>query len=492
MSWAEAKWIVDSLLQKTGQSPNNMRAFSASSLSDSSLGLRFLEPADSYADGNLICAVAGVMIRMSETDYPAGTSEGTLVVDNKVIGRYETDPFVLEGLVSGRTYYFSAFPYSTQGVYNLSSDPANRTEAAPAAGETATVTITIDDPSAFDRVAVTCVDETDPALTASATLTPSQPTASFVVAIGHSYHIEYGAAEGYSQPPATASKVSVAGAVTEYTAAYRYFTATIHADYPAGAVCTCSLGATVYTAGDTSGSWDFSVHEAGIWVVAAASEAESASAEVIITASGQTETVALSFFPAEPTEYVLYSTETASTTFVAPVNGYYQIELHGTSGNGGNAYFYGGDGGSQPSYSYTGASGGGGAYVCSQVKMLAGDTLTITIGNVCTVVIDSSVEGASYDVMQATLAGNGGNASGAIAPSGGAGGVASGGNVTNTNGGAGGNGLYNSSSRPAGGAAGGPGGNVGGQGALPYGGNTATAGKTGFAKIYQGNTNPAA
>ena len=28
MSWAEAKWVVDNILQKTGQAPNNMRAVS--------------------------------------------------------------------------------------------------------------------------------------------------------------------------------------------------------------------------------------------------------------------------------------------------------------------------------------------------------------------------------------------------------------------------------------------------------------------------------
>ena len=60
MSWAEAKWIVDSLLQKTGQAPNNMRAFAAFAVSKNSLGLKFLEPADSYSDGNLICSVGGV------------------------------------------------------------------------------------------------------------------------------------------------------------------------------------------------------------------------------------------------------------------------------------------------------------------------------------------------------------------------------------------------------------------------------------------------
>ena len=59
MSWAEAKWTVDSLLQKIGQAPNNMRSFIAYSLSATSIGLKFQEPADSYdANNNLICSVA--------------------------------------------------------------------------------------------------------------------------------------------------------------------------------------------------------------------------------------------------------------------------------------------------------------------------------------------------------------------------------------------------------------------------------------------------
>ena len=29
MSWAEAKWTVDQILQKVGQAPNNMREFTA-------------------------------------------------------------------------------------------------------------------------------------------------------------------------------------------------------------------------------------------------------------------------------------------------------------------------------------------------------------------------------------------------------------------------------------------------------------------------------
>lgn len=295
MSWAEAKWIVDSLLQKTGQAPNNMRAFAAFAVSKNSLGLKFLEPADSYSDGNLICSVGGVMIRMSETGYPVNTTDGTLVIDNKELGRYENETLVVDGLVEGKQYYFSAFPYSSQGVYNLSSNDVNRASGAPADGEVANVTIDIDDTSAFNSVTVTCVDETDGNATQTATLTPTVRTASFTIPIGDTYHIEYGAEDGYSKPDNTPSKVSVAGATSTYNATYYYFTATINVTFPEGATCTCSCDGTTYTAPNTSGSYAFKVHKIGTWTIKATDGDESESTTVTITSDGQSESVELSF-----------------------------------------------------------------------------------------------------------------------------------------------------------------------------------------------------
>lgn len=296
MSWAEAKWVVDNILQKVGQAPNNMRAFSVSSVSKTSLGVRFLEPEDSYdSAGNLICSVGGVMIRMSETDYPANTSDGTLVIDNKDLGKYATDAFEVSGLVEGKTYYFSAFPYSSQGVYNLSSDESNRATGSPADGEKVTVNISIDDTTGFSSVTITCVDETNPTETKTATITATQRTASFTVPIGDTYHIEYGAADGYSKPDNTASKVSVAGETTTYEATYYYFTATINVTYPSGATLTCSYGSTVYTATTTTGSYQFKVHEVGTWVIKAVQGSEEVSTSVSITTDGQSESVELSF-----------------------------------------------------------------------------------------------------------------------------------------------------------------------------------------------------
>lgn len=162
-------------------------------------------------------------------------------------------------------------------------------------GEKVTVNVNIDDPTGFSSVTITCVDETNPTETKTATITATQRTASFTIPTGHTYHVEYGAADGYSKPDNTASKVSVAGETTTYEATYYYFTATINVTYPSGATLTCSYGSTVYTATTTTGSYQFQVHEVGIWVIKAVQGSEEASTSVSITTDGQSESVELFF-----------------------------------------------------------------------------------------------------------------------------------------------------------------------------------------------------
>ena len=59
------------------------------------------------------------------------------------------------------------------------------------------------------------MDETNGNATKSVTLTASKRTASFVVPIGDTYHIEYGAADGYN--PGAITKISVIFNVENYT-----------------------------------------------------------------------------------------------------------------------------------------------------------------------------------------------------------------------------------------------------------------------------------
>lgn len=83
--------------------------------------------------------------------------------------------------------------------------------------------------------------------------------------------------------------------VTEYDAAITFFSAAINVSYPAGSILTCTDGSTTLTAGNTTGSWYFTIPNAGNWTVTATSGSNSASQTVSITADGQVEQVVLSY-----------------------------------------------------------------------------------------------------------------------------------------------------------------------------------------------------
>lgn len=74
-----------------------------------------------------------------------------------------------------------------------------------------------------------------------------------------------------------------------------YFTATIAVTWPSGSTCTARCGSTTLTAPNTSGSYTFTVHTAGSWVVSCSGGGNSASATVSITASSQSKSVSLTY-----------------------------------------------------------------------------------------------------------------------------------------------------------------------------------------------------
>ena len=49
------------------------------------------------------------VVRYSTVNYPTTPTDGTLLVEETVKNTYETNPFVLSGVLDGTTYYFSAF-----------------------------------------------------------------------------------------------------------------------------------------------------------------------------------------------------------------------------------------------------------------------------------------------------------------------------------------------------------------------------------------------
>ena len=66
---------------------------------------------------------------MKETGYPANPDDGTLVVNNTVRDKYRTTGYTVTGLTNGKKYYFTLFPYNTDGVYNY--DAGNRLLGEP-------------------------------------------------------------------------------------------------------------------------------------------------------------------------------------------------------------------------------------------------------------------------------------------------------------------------------------------------------------------------
>lgn len=214
-------------------------------------------------------------------------------------------------------------------------------------------------------------------------------------------------------------------------------------------------------------------------------------------------------FPAVPDSYILIDTYTTSQTFTAPEDGWFKIQLHGASGNGALGYPNRGawwtnedeDGNSTYAVN-SGASGGGGAYVESIIKMRKNDSVVLVcgaIGGETTATISSSM--GDYALMSATSGGNAVNASkynqyGTI----GRGGSSSGGNISNINGSDGGPGVrsnfydyYGDITIYAtpGGQPGHEEGNSGGDGEYCVNGNRLgpSSGKPGFFKISRGNTN---
>lgn len=72
-----------------------------------------------------------------------------------------------------------------------------------------------------------------------------------------------------------------------------WFSATIKVTYPAGSTCTCTYGGYSYTAGDTSGSWTFTVPVAGTWTVTVTNGSQTRTKTVSITTNGQSVSVGI-------------------------------------------------------------------------------------------------------------------------------------------------------------------------------------------------------
>ena len=98
-----------------GIEPSNMCEFTVTK-DDEHVVVRATLPEDTVIDNQTLCTVAGAVIRRRTDDFPKDEFDGDLVLDTK-----QSTAFVDEDAVADRTYFYAAFPYTTQGVYNRSS-----------------------------------------------------------------------------------------------------------------------------------------------------------------------------------------------------------------------------------------------------------------------------------------------------------------------------------------------------------------------------------
>lgn len=90
--------------------------------------------------------------------------------------------------------------------------------------------------------------------------------------------------------------------ITDYDMTIEFF-ATIAVTYPEGSVCTCSDGETTLTAVDRTGSYTFTVPNAGVWTLTSSNETFTKSEIVEVTTEGQNSSIELMY------RWYLYNTD---------------------------------------------------------------------------------------------------------------------------------------------------------------------------------------
>ena len=85
-------------------------------ISGTSVSLKWQDPQNTILDKQYLCTWAGTKIVKKLGSYPKSEKDGTLVVDNKIMGQYLNSAYT-DTIVSGEDWKYAAFPYSTNGVY---------------------------------------------------------------------------------------------------------------------------------------------------------------------------------------------------------------------------------------------------------------------------------------------------------------------------------------------------------------------------------------
>lgn len=104
-----------------GIEPSNMLVFSVTRNASNKIEITAQLPNETTVDGQLLCTVGGAVIRRKTTGYPVDEFDGDLVTTIR-----ESGTIVDSNANPDTQYFYAAFPFSTQGVYNRSY--ANRAQ----------------------------------------------------------------------------------------------------------------------------------------------------------------------------------------------------------------------------------------------------------------------------------------------------------------------------------------------------------------------------
>ena len=81
--------------------------------------LRWNDPQDTVVDGQYLCSWGGTVIVRKAGSYPQSATDGITIVDNKTRNAYSEQQLETELPDTENEYFFRAFPYSVNGVFNL-------------------------------------------------------------------------------------------------------------------------------------------------------------------------------------------------------------------------------------------------------------------------------------------------------------------------------------------------------------------------------------
>lgn len=87
--------------------------------SGTTVQLSWVDPGDTIVDGQILCSQKGTKIVRKVGSFPTSPTDGTLIVDSTIKNAYAETPYndIVEN--EETEYYYRAFPYSANGVYNL-------------------------------------------------------------------------------------------------------------------------------------------------------------------------------------------------------------------------------------------------------------------------------------------------------------------------------------------------------------------------------------